>query len=346
MPEQHKPATSVINAPQTQTPPRIEETPRHDEPPAPPTDASGDRAAPSPARTSSPILLGSRSSQTGNTGTVLSAAAPPADARSAAREKIYTGEPLSLNLKDADIKDVLRTFAQLTGLNIAIDPQRQRLGHRRLRRCAVGSGARGHPPPERLDVRARRQRHARRHGRAPGGGSGRRTAASAKQERLNVPLSTVGFKLSYARATDVAGAAARDGLAAGAHHRRPAHESAHHQRDPAVPADDAEPHRLGRRADAPGGHRGAHRGNDEALHAAVRLQLGLPRHARSVARHRHRSGLPEPRRLQSAVRSTSAAGNPVLSFSLRTSSARSRSTSRCCAAETEGYRQASSPRRA
>lgn len=37
-------------------------------------------------------------------------------------EKVYTGDPIDLNLKDADIKDVLRTFAQLTGLNIAIDP--------------------------------------------------------------------------------------------------------------------------------------------------------------------------------------------------------------------------------
>src|SRR5205823_10645967 len=39
-----------------------------------------------------------------------------------ASEKVYTGEPISLNLKDADIKDVIRTFAQLTGLNIAVDP--------------------------------------------------------------------------------------------------------------------------------------------------------------------------------------------------------------------------------
>src|ERR1051325_188340 len=40
-----------------------------------------------------------------------------------AGEKVYTGEPISLNLKDADIKDVIRTFAALTGLNIAVDPQ-------------------------------------------------------------------------------------------------------------------------------------------------------------------------------------------------------------------------------
>lgn len=37
--------------------------------------------------------------------------------------RVYTGDPIRLNLKDADIRDVLRTFAQLTGLNIAIDPQ-------------------------------------------------------------------------------------------------------------------------------------------------------------------------------------------------------------------------------
>ncbi len=37
-------------------------------------------------------------------------------------EKQYTGEPLSMRLKDADIKDVLRTFSELTGLNIVIDP--------------------------------------------------------------------------------------------------------------------------------------------------------------------------------------------------------------------------------
>ncbi len=34
----------------------------------------------------------------------------------------FTGEPISLDLKDADIKDVFRTISQLTGLNIVIDP--------------------------------------------------------------------------------------------------------------------------------------------------------------------------------------------------------------------------------
>ncbi len=35
----------------------------------------------------------------------------------------YAGEPISLDLKNADLKDVLRTFAELTKLNIAIDPE-------------------------------------------------------------------------------------------------------------------------------------------------------------------------------------------------------------------------------
>ena len=34
----------------------------------------------------------------------------------------FTGEPISLNLVDADIKDVLHTFSQLTGISMAIDP--------------------------------------------------------------------------------------------------------------------------------------------------------------------------------------------------------------------------------
>ncbi|NOZ78210.1 MAG: type IV pilus secretin PilQ [Acidobacteria bacterium] len=38
------------------------------------------------------------------------------------QERQFTGEPISMRLKDADIKDVLRTFAELTNLNIVVDP--------------------------------------------------------------------------------------------------------------------------------------------------------------------------------------------------------------------------------
>jgi type II secretory pathway component HofQ len=50
------------------------------------------------------------------------AKAAPLDARPVAGSR-FTGELISLDLKDADVKDVLRTFAKLARLNIAIDPE-------------------------------------------------------------------------------------------------------------------------------------------------------------------------------------------------------------------------------
>ena len=38
------------------------------------------------------------------------------------QEQQFTGEPISLSLKDADIRDVLKTFSALTQLNIIVDP--------------------------------------------------------------------------------------------------------------------------------------------------------------------------------------------------------------------------------
>jgi type IV pilus assembly protein PilQ len=38
------------------------------------------------------------------------------------QEQQFTGEPITLTLKDADVKDVLRTFLALTQLNIVLDP--------------------------------------------------------------------------------------------------------------------------------------------------------------------------------------------------------------------------------
>ena len=35
----------------------------------------------------------------------------------------YAGEPINLKLRDADIKDVLHSFAKLTGMNVAVDPE-------------------------------------------------------------------------------------------------------------------------------------------------------------------------------------------------------------------------------
>lgn len=49
--------------------------------------------------------------------------ANPFEARTlGASDKQYTGEPITLNLKDADIKDTLQRFSELTQLNIVLDP--------------------------------------------------------------------------------------------------------------------------------------------------------------------------------------------------------------------------------
>jgi type IV pilus assembly protein PilQ len=116
--------------------------------------------------------------------------------------RVFNGEPLSLNLKDADIKDVLRTFAELTGLNIAIDPG------------VTGSVTVDFvdvPWDQALDLILRQNNltftlegNVMRIGTIDRIAS--ETAASRRleeEERLRVPLTTLSFKLSYARATEV-----------------------------------------------------------------------------------------------------------------------------------------------
>ena len=117
--------------------------------------------------------------------------------------RVFNGEPLSLNLKDADIKDVVRTFAELTGLNIAVDPGVSGsvtvdfvdvpwdqaldliLRQNNLTYVLEGNVMRiGYLDRLAAEVQAAR--------------------ALQEAERLNVPLTTLSFKLSYARANDVA----------------------------------------------------------------------------------------------------------------------------------------------
>jgi type IV pilus assembly protein PilQ len=143
---------------------------------------------------------------------VFNEAATPAAAQAQAQatrtlsgsQRVFTGEPLDLSLKDADIKDVLRTFAQLTGLNIAVDPQVT---------GTVTVDFVDVPWDQALDLILRQNglMYTLEGNVMRVGGIDRLTneAAAAKkladQDRLNVPLTTLSFKLSYARATDVAG---------------------------------------------------------------------------------------------------------------------------------------------
>jgi type IV pilus assembly protein PilQ len=120
----------------------------------------------------------------------------------AGNARVFNGEPISLNLKGADLKDVLRTFAQLTGLNVAVDPGV--VGEVTVEFNEV-------PWDQALDIilrqngltyvlegnvmRIGRQEIIAREAEA--------TSALAEKEKLNVPLLTVSYKLSYARASDV-----------------------------------------------------------------------------------------------------------------------------------------------
>ena len=117
--------------------------------------------------------------------------------------RVFNGEPLSLNLKDADIKDVIRTFAELTGLNIAVDPG------------VTGSVTVDFvdvPWDQALDLILRQngltyivEGNVMRIGTIDRlAAEAQATTRLAEEERLNVPLTTLSYKLSYARATDVA----------------------------------------------------------------------------------------------------------------------------------------------
>ncbi|MEK6371643.1 MAG: type IV pilus secretin PilQ [Acidobacteriota bacterium] len=120
-----------------------------------------------------------------------------------ATEKVYTGEPISLNLKDADVKDVLRTFAQLTGLNIAVDPQVT---------GSVTVDFADVPWDQALEIILRQNGlDYILEGNVMRVGTISRLAEEAnarrrlnEEERLNVPTQTIAFKLSYARSADVA----------------------------------------------------------------------------------------------------------------------------------------------
>lgn len=119
-------------------------------------------------------------------------------------DRVYTGDPIDLTLKDADIKDVLRTFAQITGLNIAIDPQVN---------GSVTVQFEDVPWDQALDLILQQngltwvlQGNVMRIGTLDRIAAEQvQTRKLDEESRLNVPLTTVSQKLSYAKAGDVAG---------------------------------------------------------------------------------------------------------------------------------------------
>jgi type IV pilus secretin PilQ/predicted competence protein len=136
-------------------------------------------------------------------GTTLSGQPLGGSRTLSSNQRVFNGEPISLTLKDADIKDVLRTFADLTGLNMAIDPG------------VTGSVTVDFvdvPWDQALDLILRQNNLTfSLEGNVMRIGTVERIAAEAaasrrleEEERLGVQLTTLSFKLSYARATDLA----------------------------------------------------------------------------------------------------------------------------------------------
>lgn len=115
---------------------------------------------------------------------------------------IYTGEPIDLNLTNADIIDVLRLFSELTGLNIAIDPGVS---------GTVTVDFRGVPWDQALELILRQNNLGYAlEGNVMRIGTVQRLSNEAVQERqlaeekrLNQPLNTVIKYLSYAKAGDI-----------------------------------------------------------------------------------------------------------------------------------------------
>jgi len=208
MPERaSKGAKSVITAPAQSAPaPTTKRTTRNLTAPA---SGSGAAASANPGATvgtGEDVFNDQQTTPSGGREAVLnSSAITTAGGRTlSAGGRVYTGEPISLNLKDADMKDVLRTFAQLTGLNIAVDP-------------GVGGVVTVDfvdvPWDQALDLILRQNGLTYvLEGNVMRVGTVDRLAAEtaatrrlAEEERLNVPLQTVSFLLSYAKATEVSG---------------------------------------------------------------------------------------------------------------------------------------------
>jgi type IV pilus assembly protein PilQ len=198
MPTWKMPATKVvISAPAGQSPPPAKKSKKATPAPASENVFSDPNAQAAP-------VLGTNAPPEGTSGHLSpSATITPQGRQLSGGDKVYTGEPIDLNLKDADIRDVIRTFANLTGLNMAVDPGVA---------GSVTVDFSGVPWDQALDIILRQNNltyvlegNVMRIGTlARLTDEQRARSALLEQEKFNVPLTTVSRKLSYARAGDVA----------------------------------------------------------------------------------------------------------------------------------------------
>ena len=92
------------------------------------SNAAAPAPAPAPSGATPDIVRAEHAAQTLNPQNVSESAAaqgaPPTSTAGASHESKpeYTGEPISLNLKDVDLKDFFRLVHEISGLNIIVDP--------------------------------------------------------------------------------------------------------------------------------------------------------------------------------------------------------------------------------
>lgn len=92
--------------------------------PAPQPEVAPTRPAVAPERATAASVADFEAADVANdpaVGTPL-APAPGQSQTVGGGKKQYVGEPISLSLKDADVKDVLRSFAKISGLNVVVQP--------------------------------------------------------------------------------------------------------------------------------------------------------------------------------------------------------------------------------
>jgi len=190
----------VINAADQAAPPTPRPRPPSTPSPAPSTNVATPGSTPTGATTTNENVFDEAQATTGQQ---VGGGNIAAGRQISGGQRVFTGDPISLNLKDADIKDVIRTFAQLTGLNIAVDPD------------VTGSVTVDFvdvPWDQALDLILRQNNLSfALEGNVMRVGKTDRLAAEtaatrrlAEEERLSVPTTTLSFKLSYARAQEVA----------------------------------------------------------------------------------------------------------------------------------------------
>ena len=282
----------------------------------------GPSAVSSPGVTSQPVSQPKVVQSAGAMAAQLAAAqattpqppAPPAPQTdqpgAGSRGRQFTGHPISLDFQGADLRAVLRTFAEISGLNIVIDPAVQ---------GTVDVALRDVPWDQALDIILR----ANKLGYSVDGTIVRiapNTVLKLEEDERKAlvdsqndasQLGTLQRQLSYAKGEEVAQLlkSANVLTQAWAGERRSADQHADRPRYPEPVPRDHDAHRRHRSRAAASRDRSAHRADQQDLRARARRAVGLRRARGSVARQHDEPGVSQQREPHGPRRSDPGARN-------------------------------------